>query len=204
MREMLWVLALALGSLAVSGAHAQSGEPTATLPQVERHIVRLESPEPGVAFHLETASRTLHTPFRLGDSTRVARTELREFEALCQAPCEISLKSGVYTFALSRPGGPPVPVFPPVDLDRPRRIVGTYVDNSGVRAAGATTMILGILASGAVVGASTSFLSQAPSDDSTTRDLGHGLLLGGIAAFALTFAIGLGLGLMGDGGRLEF
>ncbi len=188
----------------MSGARAQSVVPAGSPPPAERHILRLESPEPGIAFHLLRSSIVSHVAFRFGGRLGAARTEIREFEALCQTPCEVSLRSGVYTFALSRPGGSPVSVLPPLDLDRDVRLAGVYVDNSGLRAAGVTTMVLGVLASGAIIGPSATILSNTPLDDSVNRDLGNGLLVGGLAVFALTFAIGLGLGLREDGGRIEF
>lgn len=211
MRGTLRVLALCwvCGVTGAAMAQAETREEEAdTRPPRDRGSrrqvpVSLEAPERGVAFHLEIDRSFYSSTFvRAGGSVSTVRAESRTYRALCQAPCQLTLPAGVHLVALSRPGGVPVDADPVLELRRPSRITGIYVDNEGLRVAGTTTLVLGLLAAGGGAALAVHLLSQ-PEMDPSTRDAGYAALVASGATLALTLVIGLALGLRGDGGRIE-
>lgn len=213
---LLVVLLMSLRSAFASLALAQEPstpivyEEPGELRRSEGVPVTLEATAHGVAFHLvlrEASREFLRIPDPSGQSWRDVRGMLRTtgYDALCQAPCEISLPPGPHLLALSRPGGLPMEAGVLVVGSSPLRVRGTYVDQSGLRAAGAVVLTIGALAAAALMAGGAVVLSQRGAMPApTVEEVGWGLVGAGCGTVLLGFIMGLAMGMAGDGGRIEF
>lgn len=160
----------------------------------------LRASEPGLAFHVQTAESTRTWVTMINGRAVINSRVDREFDALCQAPCEVRLTPGSYVLALSRPGAVPVPGPPLAIHGATMRVRGTYVDNARLRTAGVFTMFLGLGAAGAGVGASVHWLGSMNDED---KSIGLGFLIGSIVLVAVVSVFSGVLMAQDDGARFD-
>jgi hypothetical protein len=135
----------------------------------------LQSDQPNVTFHLETAS---------AQSTRGMSAEALGFARLCTAPCSIEVPAGPQRFALSRPDGDVIQADSDLVVSGRETIRGGIVDHHGIRLAGVLLLSLGLpLSVGALaLGVVT---SQNPSSQAPTP-----LYVGGAIVGTLSLTLG--------------
>lgn len=111
--------------------------PAAASPGVR---LRLSSDQ-RLGFHLVTGSASA-TAWGPGG---VARARGYDFRPLCRAPCETTLPPGNHQLALARGDDTPIPA-PSLDITGPATLHGEYTDNTAIRVAGWTTLVVGVAA----------------------------------------------------------
>lgn len=161
-------------------------------PQPARAIrVRLVSAQPGVTFHRVVGSATA-----VGwGHGRMYTVHAHQFERLCTAPCDLTLPVGSHHFALSA-GGAAVAATS-LQLTGDSTIVGEYVDNSGLRAAGWITFGASLLAGGGMM------LAPILGGNYDSGTLMSWMIAGGVVML-IGNIVGLALGFHGDGAVVRF
>lgn len=83
---------------------------------------------------------------RPGFGVYSGKTTTKDYDLICEAPCEASLAWGHYWMALSLDGGVPVPVDEPVGVYSASIIDGRYVNRAPMRKAGWAVFGAGFIA----------------------------------------------------------
>jgi len=114
------------------------------------------------------------------------------YAPVCDGACATTFEPGAYQLALSKDGGPPIPVYGTTVINGPARLRGTYTDKSGIRAAGWIIGIGGLVGGIVMIAASAHDRTECDPDgfchDYETAD--GGLLLGGIGVIVATGIVG--------------
>jgi hypothetical protein len=166
-----------MADVAYAGA-AEANAPPPPPPQSPRPLVTVngvdvpvhfQGDSPGIAFHLHSGDATGVGP-RGGFSATA-------FTKICEAPCDATLPSGRYRFAVSSNGSDPIEVDQALGVMAPTIVRGRYISHSGVRIAG------GILAGVGLAGASVLAFVAATSDKPNVGEYA-GLVASGVAIIA--------------------
>lgn len=81
----------------------------------------------------------------------------KSYTPICETPCDATLLSGKYRFALSLDGGKPIHVAQPVELSTESIVEGRYIDKRRLRKAGWATFVAGSVAGLAMMLASVNY-----------------------------------------------
>jgi hypothetical protein len=76
------------------------------------------------------------------------------YAPVCDQACLTRFAPGAYRLALSKNGGPPVPAYGVVSLERPSLIRASYTDRSGARATGWVIGFAGLIGGAVMIGLS--------------------------------------------------
>jgi hypothetical protein len=153
----------------------------------EGNAVHFEATTPDTDFHVRTSEAT-----GMGWAGRgIVAVVVKGYDHICPAPCDKTLPSGSYRFALSQGGGTPAEADGAIHISGPSTVRGTYVSNQGLRVAGWVVMV-GSIAAG--LGMMWAGITQKSQDCSTvsyggscipTYSPNTGLLYGGLGVTTL-------------------
>lgn len=124
---------------------------------------------------------------------------------LCDAPCEVRHRRGMYAAAISRDGGEPAEVHVQIPLTTDSQLMLNYHDESGTRIAGGvvTALIVGFGVVATILGS----VALAVDRDDAFREVigsdGAAVLLGTGIPAALLGLLGLGFALSPDWGEVN-
>jgi hypothetical protein len=117
-----------------------------------------------------------------------ARTTVRGYDLICEAPCEVSIPIGDYALGLSLDGGPPVVAKPLASLTRRSIVDGRYIDRSKMRKAGWWVFGAGFIAGVVIMLTGVDY----ESDSSQIESIRNGTLFGtGIALMGASILVGV-------------
>jgi len=128
-------------------------------------------------------------PVPLDRSTGTDATQKHlEFQAVCKAPCEVTLDPSVHEFALAPAGGAPIPVASALEIRADAQLRGDVISHASERRTG--WWILGIMGTLGVT-SSTIGMMQTCVDDQTCQEWTSFAIWSGIALTTAGALIGL-------------
>ena len=114
------------------------------------------------------------------------------YSPVCDQACATSFAPGPHQLALSKNGGPVVPVYGPAIINGPSLIRGSYSDRSGLRVAGWVVGITGLVGGIVMIAASARDETQCDADGFCSRHetANAPLLVGGIGVLLASGIVG--------------
>lgn len=158
----LLIVGLSLGLLAAFPTLATAQTPVPVTVQGERA-------GPLVLHHVLVEGRRSRWTGRYNDASR----------PVCSAPCQVTIPSGLYRFAVSDGEHDPRRVGRLTSIDGPLSLSIDYESRGGLRAAG-----WAIFGGGAIVGAIITLVGALMLGDNAQEDLSYGLMIGGLSTIA--------------------
>jgi hypothetical protein len=127
------------------------------------------------------------------------------YSPVCDQACSTRFEPGAYHLALSKEGGPAVPAYGPAVIRGPSLIRGSYVDRSGVRAAGWIVGIGGLVGGIVMIAASAGDERRCDPDGYCYHHetANAPLLVGGIGVLLVSGIVGGVLAAQRDEARIS-